>query len=356
MLCDFKRSTEKVGLRIQPGKTKILSNQSSNIRKEIGIDDIKVEISTREESTEYLGQMTTFQQQETTEIRNRIRAAWATFHKYRQELISRTYMLKHPLWLFDAVVSPTMNYASGAWTPTKEHERMIQSTQCKMLRLTIQTKRRYKKIEKRKDETKENDDTIDLSSTEDENEDGQGTNTHNHKDSDISFESDTDDEIDTPEIEEEEWIEYTRRSTDEAIEKMENAKIRFCIETHKRMKWRLALRVASLPSERWIVKVAEWNPELSSRYKTYRAIGRPRRRWEDDITEFIKLEEKETENSTESDNKSWIKAAKDCGRWTLLAGDDTMTAEERSENVARHRTNHQSNGVRLSDDEVANIT
>ena len=72
----------------------------TNIRKEIGIDDIKVEISTREESTEYLGQMTTFQQQETTEIRNRIRAAWAAFQKYRQELTSRTYMLKHPLWAF----------------------------------------------------------------------------------------------------------------------------------------------------------------------------------------------------------------------------------------------------------------
>ena len=43
MLCEFKRSTEKVGLRIHPGKTKILSNQSlSNIRKEIEIDDIKV--------------------------------------------------------------------------------------------------------------------------------------------------------------------------------------------------------------------------------------------------------------------------------------------------------------------------
>ena len=91
---------KKERLRIQPGNTKIPSNQSSNIRKEIGIDDIKVEISTREESTEYLGQMTTFQQQETTEIRNRIRAAWATFHKYRQELTSRTCMLKHPLWAF----------------------------------------------------------------------------------------------------------------------------------------------------------------------------------------------------------------------------------------------------------------
>ena len=92
------------------------------------------------------------------------------------------------------------------------------------------------------------------------------------------------------------------------------------------MNWRLALRIVSLPSERWIVKAAEWNPELSSRYKTYRAIGRPRRRWEDDINEFLKLEETETEISTESDNncnKSWIKAAKDHGRWTLLENDHT---------------------------------
>ena len=131
------------------------------------------------------------------------------------------------------------------------------------------------------------------------------------------------------------------------------------------MKWRLALRLASLPSERWIVKVAEWNPELSSRYKTYRAIGGPGRRWEDDINEFTKLEETKTEISTESDNKykkSWIKATKDRRRWTLSENDYTKTAEERSENNARHRRNPQSrparyvNGVRLSDDEVANIT
>ena len=29
MLCEFKKSTEKVGLRIHPDKTKILSNQST---------------------------------------------------------------------------------------------------------------------------------------------------------------------------------------------------------------------------------------------------------------------------------------------------------------------------------------
>ena len=83
ILCEFKKSTEKVG------QTKILSNQSSDTRKEIEVDNVKVERLTRGQSARHLGQMITFQQQETTEIRNRIRAAWATFHKYRRELTSK---------------------------------------------------------------------------------------------------------------------------------------------------------------------------------------------------------------------------------------------------------------------------
>ena len=60
-------------------------------------------------------------------------------------------------------------------------------------------------------------------------------------------------------IEEEEWIGHMKRSTDEAMKMMESAKIRCWNKTHKRMKWRLAQRIANLPSERWLVKVAEWN-------------------------------------------------------------------------------------------------
>ena len=75
---------------------------------------------------------------------------------------------------------------------------------------------------------------------------------------------------------------------DEAMEQMENAKIRCWNETHERMKCRLALRMASAPSERWSIKAAEWNPELSSKHKTNISIGRPRKRWEDGINEFLK--------------------------------------------------------------------
>ena len=89
--------------------------------------------------------------------------------------------------------------------------------------------------------------------------------------------NETDEEIDTAEIEEEDWIDCMKRSTDEAMELMKTAKIQCGIKTHSRMKWRLAMRIASLLKERWVRKAAGWNPELSMKYKTYRAVGRPKK-------------------------------------------------------------------------------
>ena len=43
------------------------------------------------------------------------------------------------------VITPTLSYASGTWTLSREHERMIRWTQRKMLRLIVQTKRKFKK-------------------------------------------------------------------------------------------------------------------------------------------------------------------------------------------------------------------
>ena len=48
-MCAFKHSSEKVRLKIHPGKNE--DSQHSSSTKEMEIDDIKVEILTREEST-----------------------------------------------------------------------------------------------------------------------------------------------------------------------------------------------------------------------------------------------------------------------------------------------------------------
>ena len=149
----------------------------------------------------------------------------------------KNYMLKHRLRLFDATVSPTVCYAAGTWAPNKEHERMIQSTQRKMQRLVIQTKRKHKKIEKQDIGPQEENvkvDITDMCSTDDESGNGQSTMTQNDVDSEVSFEDDADEEIDTTVIEEEDWIEYIKRSTEDAMEKMAHAKIRCWNRTLKK--------------------------------------------------------------------------------------------------------------------------
>ena len=127
--------------------------------------------------------------------------------------------------------------------------------------------------------------------------------------------------------------------------------------------WTLALRIATSPSERWLKKAAECNPELSSIYRTNRAIGRPRKRWEDDINEFLKQVLEDNENPIESSNqtnKTWINIAKDRRRWALLEETYTMTVVRTTE--VKKRQNNQSRpaiyfgGVRPSDEEKANIT
>ena len=56
MKTDFKRSTEKVELKIHSDKTKILSNQRSNRQTEVKIDDIKIEVLPMSEKAQYLRQ------------------------------------------------------------------------------------------------------------------------------------------------------------------------------------------------------------------------------------------------------------------------------------------------------------
>ena len=105
VMCDFKKSTESVGLKIHPDKTKILSNQGSNRREEVTIDNIKVDVLSMKERAKYLGRTIIFEQQETTEIKSRIRSTWASFTKYGQESTSKSSLLLHRLHLFNMVIT-----------------------------------------------------------------------------------------------------------------------------------------------------------------------------------------------------------------------------------------------------------
>ena len=201
MLCEFKISTEAVGLGIHPDKTKILSNKEINKKK----------------------QKITFEERETEEIKNRLKAAWAAFYKYRQELTSKDYRLCHRLRLFNMVITPALTYENGTWTLSQKHERMTRTAQLKMLRLIVQTKRKNKSKNTKEAADKTEEETIKNKEEEKkrdkETEEGSDHNSDKDQDSDVFFQEDVDEEIVTTE-KEEEWIEYIKRSTKEAEEYM----------------------------------------------------------------------------------------------------------------------------------------
>ena len=109
----------------------------------------ELKYSRQKGKAKYMGQRNTFMDQGSIEIQHRIRRAWAAFAKHGQELTSRSYLLRHRFRFSESVVTPSMMYGVGTWATTKEHERLIRTTQRRMLRLIIQTERRYrsKKVE-----------------------------------------------------------------------------------------------------------------------------------------------------------------------------------------------------------------
>ena len=109
--------------------------------------------------------------------------------------------------------------------------------------------------------------------TRGEREEGISSDTDCDQDSEVSFMGDTVEDLDKSEIED--WIEYLKRSTRQAEQKIRTANIPFWIITHKNIKWRLAMRLSSQAKTRWSKKAAKWNPGLSSGCKASRAVGNP---------------------------------------------------------------------------------
>ena len=138
-----------------------------------------------------------------------------------QARVDLNILFRHRLRLFDMVIIPMMNDASGTWTLSKEHERMIQSTQRKMLRSSIQTRRTYtKKTQNNEVKVEEELENGKQRKMEEKKKkiteamkmktDGNSSNTNCDQDSDISYMNDTDEEIGTADIEDEDWLNTSR--------------------------------------------------------------------------------------------------------------------------------------------------
>ena len=62
--------------------------------------------------------------------------------------------------------------------------------------------------------------------------------------------------------------------------------------------------------KRWVRKAAEWNPGFRTKIKTCRAVGRLRKRWEDEVNYLFKPETEATNGSDVKNNHTWIQGSK----------------------------------------------
>ena len=113
---------------------------------------MKIEVLPRDGKVKYLGRQITFENGTVVELSTRVKAAWAKFMQYKQELATKQYSLFDRLRLFEFVVSPTVLYGSETWTLTKEMSKLLRTTQRRMLRMILGQGRRRKE---RRDEPPE---------------------------------------------------------------------------------------------------------------------------------------------------------------------------------------------------------
>ena len=286
MLQELVDVVGRVGLVMHAGKTKILTNVNNEHRsgqKHILINGQQVDVLPREASTMYLGWALSFEATHDTEIHNRINKAWAKFMSLEQELCCKKYSLRSRLKLFDAVITPTILYASGTWSMTAHRELLIRSAQRRMLRKVLGMGRLVKNDK----------DYIPSDDEEEDSEEGCSEQVDN-----------SDDECDEDGLET--WTDWIRRVTHRAEQEAAKANVTDWVQEQRNRKWRWAGHTLRRDDGRWTRKVLEWTPTGR------RSVGHPARRWEDGIKEYLQ---------SQSYSLPWAQLANDRKLWkSMCAG------------------------------------
>ena len=146
MISDLMEAAERRGLKIHPGKTKVLTNASavatSRVPKTITANGQTYSVLNYDESTKCLGRKVCYSDPHEVEFSNRVATAWGAFTKHKRELTDRRHRLHDRLKLFEAVVSSTLLYGCESWTLKVDQQRRLQVLQRKMLRMVLNVRRR----------------------------------------------------------------------------------------------------------------------------------------------------------------------------------------------------------------------
>ena len=139
------------------------------------------------------------------------------------------------LRLFDGTITPTVLYACTSWTLTNDLLTILQRTQRRMLRLILGAPRRTTQPPQQQDGTSQQE-TI------------------------------------------EPWTTFIQRTTRIAEATMSRHNIAPWTTTYYKRKWRWAMRLATLPDDRWGKLITDWKPLTTEPRPAYRRQGRPHKR------------------------------------------------------------------------------
>ena len=226
---------------------------------------------------------------------------WGTFNKLRDELTSNRYPLHSRLRLFNGTVTPTVMYGCTSWTLTKDMLLALRRTQRRMLRLIVNTRRR-----RVNNQTAPADDTT--SSDPEQSDDGPQSSSDDIR-RHLNFD-DADEDSDL-----EPWDEFIRRATYAATERATRSQVEDWTTLYHKRKWRWAGRIATQSRQRWTRLAAAWDPDAHDLRQARRRHGGQRKRWSDDITQFL-------QSITDGDNNTnWVELATNTVFWHSLEND-----------------------------------
>jgi len=205
-------------------------------------------------TAKWLGRKVRFYDPNEIELSNRIAAAWGAFTKFKTELTDRQYCINDRLKLFNAVVTSTMLYGCEAWTLRIDQQRRVRAVQRKMLRLVLNAKRQR----------------VQLDGTSQESNDG----------------------IEAEEDEEqllllEPWPDFLWRTARWSEEHLKAAGQKEWLTIWRARQWNWATRLVNDDSQKWSATATQWQPPLHCRKPSGRLQARPRKRWEQDLVDFL---------------------------------------------------------------------
>ena len=358
-MCDLKQSAETVILKIRPHKTKILINQSTNRRKEVEIDSIKVEKKSSCENAEYLGQRITFQQQETAERRvghrsagtnkslhqNRISyntdsaySTWGSRRRWATPQALGLYQINTKEW-YDQLNAKCFASSSKQRENTKRKLNPAGTTQMKKTKKRT-TEVQMKKLQRVSVQTQITTKTAIFSS----------------------------------------WKTPMKRLTQSKLRK------KIGLNAWKEAQLQQLKRWKQPKSHAELKRIEEWNGDWQwelHRYQTNDGQRKPqngtqtsapstrqtdqcedqKKRWEDEINDILKLEEtEETKGNERKNTDTWIKVATNRERWKAMESECATTAAKSVDSLQSKSNPPQDpvrqarylNSAKLDEYEVAN--